>query len=163
MNAPLSSALLRKEDQRLITGTGQFSADAHPVGLLHGHVIRSPHAHARIARIDLSAVRSAAGVHLVLTAQDVQAAGFADLPNAVQVKDPQGQPQAVCTMPVLAHDKVLYVGQPVAWVVADTALQAQDAAELAQIDYDTLDAVVTYADATAPGAVQLHAHAPGNT
>jgi len=163
MNAPLSSALLRKEDQRLISGTGQFSADAHPAGLLHGHVIRSPHAHARIARVDLSAVRSAAGVHLVLTAKDVQAAGFADLPNVVQVKDPQGQPQTVCTMPVLAHDKVLYVGQPVAWVVADTALQAQDAAELAQIDYDTLDAVVTCADATAPGAVQLHAQAPGNT
>jgi len=155
MNAPLSSALLRKEDQRLITGTGQFSADAHPVGLLHGHVIRSPHAHARIAHIDLSAVRSAAGVHLVLTAKDVQAAGFADLPNVAQVKGPQGQPQAVCTMPVLAHDKVLYVGQPVAWVVADTALQAQDAAELAQIDYDTLDVVVTFEDATAPGAVQL--------
>ena len=150
MNAPLSSALLRKEDQRLITGSGQFSADAHPVGLLYGHVIRSPHAHARITHMDFSAVRSAPGVHLVLTAQDVLAAGFADLPNAVQVKDPQGQPQAVCTMPVLAHDKVLYVGQPVAWVVADTALQAQDAAELAQIDYDTLDAVVTYADAKHP-------------
>ena len=92
MNAPLSSALLRKEDQRLITGTGQFSADAHPVGLLYGHVIRSPHAHARIAHIDLSAVRSAAGVHLVLTAKDVQAAGFADLPNVAQVKGPRTAP-----------------------------------------------------------------------
>ena len=163
MNAPLSAQLLRKEDQRLITGTGQFSADAQAVGLLHAYVIRSPHAHARIAHMDLSAVRSAAGVHQVLTAQDIQDAGFADLPNVAQVKGPQGQPQTVCTMPVLARDKVLYVGQPVAWVVADTALQAQDAAELAQIDYDTLDAVVTYADATAPGAVQLHPQAPGNT
>ena len=135
MNAPLSAQLLRKEDQRLITGTGQFSADAQAVGLLHAYVIRSPHAHARIAHMDLSAVRSAAGVHQVLTAQDMQDAGFADLPNVAQVNGPQGQPQTVCTMPVLARDKVLYVGQPVAWVVADTALQAQDAAELAQIDF----------------------------
>jgi carbon-monoxide dehydrogenase large subunit len=163
MNAVTPHALLRKEDQRLITGTGQFSADAQAVGMLFGHVIRSTHAHARITRLDMSAVHTATGVRKVLTAQDVQAAGFADLPNVVQVKDPQGQPQTVCNMPVLAHDKVLYVGQPVAWVVADTALQAQDAAELAQIDYDTLDVVVTFEDATAPGAVQLHPQAPGNT
>jgi len=163
MNAGTPHALLRKEDQRLITGTGQFSADAQAVGMLFGHVIRSPHAHARITRLDMSAVHAATGVRQVLTAQDVQAAGFTDLPNVVQVKDQQGQPQTVCNMPVLAHDKVLFVGQPVAWVVADTALQAQDAAELAQIDYDSLDVVVTFEDATAPDAVQLHAQAPSNT
>ena len=163
MNAPTSHALLRKEDQRLITGTGQFSADAQAVGMLYGHVIRSPHAHARITHMDVSAVRSAPGVRQVLSAQDVQAAGFGDLPNAVQVKNAQGQAQTVCTMPVLAHERVLFVGQPLVWVVADTALQAQDAAELAQIDYDTLDVVVTFEDATAPGAVQLHPQAAGNT
>ena len=163
MNAPISQALLRKEDQRLITGTGQFSADGQAAGMCHGHVIRSPHAHARITHLDVSAVRTAPGVRQVLTAQDVQAAGFADLPNATQVKNAQGQAQVVCTMPVLAHDRVLFVGQPLVWVVADTALQAQDAAELAHIEYETLDVVVTYADATAPGAVQLHPQAPGNT
>jgi carbon-monoxide dehydrogenase large subunit len=163
MSAVLSpQPLLRKEDQRLITGTGQFTSDAWEQGTLHAVMVRSDHAHARF-KADWSAVRQAPGVRCVLTAQDVTAAGFAALVNAVTVKDAQGQPQVICRMPVLAQAKVLYVGQPMAMVIADTAELAANAAEMAEIDYETLPCAVTFEDATAPGAVQLHEEAPGNT
>ena len=125
MNAPLSpQTLLRKEDQRLITGTGQFTSDAWEAGSLHAVMVRSDHAHARF-KADWSAVRQAPGVRCVLTAQDTEAAGFSPLVNAVSVKDAQGQPQVICRMPVLASSKVLYVGQPMA-TVSYTHLRAHE-------------------------------------
>jgi len=158
----MSTTLLRKEDQRLITGTGAFTADPVEAGTLHACVVRSVHAHARF-KADWSAARQAPGVRCVLTAEDVAAAGFGSLVNAATVKDAHGQPQVICRMPVLAADTVRFVGQAIALVVADTALQAADAAELADIDYDSLPCVVTFEDATAPDAVQLHAEAKRNT
>jgi carbon-monoxide dehydrogenase large subunit len=157
-----AATLLRKEDQRLITGHGQFTSDAVMAGSLHAVMVRSDHAHAHF-KADWSPVRSAPGVLAVLTAEDVAAAGFAGLVNAATVKDAQERPQVICRMPVLADGTVRYVGQPIAMVVAETAAQAADAAELAAIDYDSLPCVVNFEDATAPGAVQLHASAPGNT
>ncbi len=158
----MSATLLRKEDQRLITGTGAFTADPLESGSLHACVVRSVHAHARF-KADWTAVRQAEGVRCVLTAEDVAAAGFAPLVNAATVKDVQGRPQVLCRMPVLAAGTVHFVGQPIALVVADSAAQAADAAEQAEIDYESLPCVVTYEDATAPGAVQLHPEAPRNT
>jgi carbon-monoxide dehydrogenase large subunit len=157
-----AATLLRKEDQRLITGHGQFTSDAVMAGSLYAVMVRSDHAHARF-KADWSQVRSAPGVQAVLTADDVAQAGFTELINAVTVKDAQDRPQVICRMPVLAASTVHYVGQPIAMVVAETAAQAADAAELAAIDYDSLPCVVNFEDATAPGAVQLHASAPGNT
>lgn len=156
------ATLLRKEDQRLITGQGQFTSDGAMAGSLYAVMVRSDHAHARF-QADWSGARQAPGVYCVLTAAEVADAGFTELINAVTVKDPQDRPQVVCRMPVLASDTVRYVGQPIAMVVAETAEQAAQAAELAAIDYDSLACVVTYEDATAPGAVQLHPSAPGNT
>jgi len=158
----MSAALLRKEDRRLITGTGAFTADPVEAGTLHACLVRSVHAHARF-KADWSAVRRAPGVRSVLTAKEVLEAGFGPLPNVVSVKNVRGQPQVVSRMPILPLDTVHFVGQPMAMVLADTAAQAADAAEQADIDYDSLPCVVTYEDATAPGAVQLHADAPRNT
>ncbi len=155
-------AVARREDIALITGHGRYSADHAYPGMLHAHVIRSSHAHARIARLDLSAVTSAPGVHWVMTAADAAALGAQDLPNGFAVTDIDGQPQKVVRMPVLASHTVHFVGQPIALVIAESAGLAQDAAELAEIDYDALDAVASVDAALAPGAPTLHAAAPGN-
>jgi carbon-monoxide dehydrogenase large subunit len=130
--------------------------------MLHLHVIRSMHAHARILRLDLSAVAAAPGVRWVMTAQDIEAHGGQDLPNAVTVKDRHGEAQRVNRMPVLARDVVRFVGQPIAFVIADSALQAQDAADLADIEFDLLPAVAAMDAALQPGAPVLHPSAPGN-
>ena len=131
VNAQTGVAYARTEDHRLITGQGQYTADVHYPGTLHLHVIRSMHAHARIVRMDLSAVAAAPGVRWVMSADDIDQHGGQDLPNAVSVKDRHGEAQRVARMPVLARDRVRFVGQPIAFVIADSAYQAQDAAELA--------------------------------
>lgn len=155
-------AYARTEDHRLITGQGQYTADVHYPGMLHLHVIRSMHAHARIVRMDLSAVAAAPGVRWVMTAQDIDAHGGQDLPNAVSVKDRHGEAQRVARMPVLARDTVRFVGQPLAFVIADTAYQAQDAAELADIEFDILPAAASIDAALAAGAPVLHEASPTN-
>ncbi len=152
----------RREDHALITGQGRFTADHHYPGMLHAYVIRSMHANARITRLDLAAVAQAAGVHAVLTADDVAKFGAQDLPNAHAVKSIDGQPQKVVRMPVLARDRVHFVGQPIAMVLADSAYLAQDAAERAEIEYDAQDAVTDIETALAPGAPSVHEAAPGN-
>lgn len=155
-------AYARTEDHRLITGQGEYTADVQYPGMLHMHVIRSMHAHARIVRMDLGAVAAAPGVRWVMTASDIEAHGGQDLPNAVSVKDRQGEPQRVARMPVLARDVVRFVGQPIAFVIADSAYQAQDAADLADIEFDLLEAVPTMDAALRPGAPALHEASPGN-
>lgn len=162
LTAQAGVAYARTEDHRLITGQGQYTADVHYPGMLHMHVIRSMHAHARIVRMDLSAVASAPGVRWVMTAQDIDAHGGQDLPNAVSVKDRHGQPQRVARMPVLARDTVRFVGEPIAFVIADSAYQAQDAAELADIEFDILEAASTVDAALAAGAPVLHEASPNN-
>ena len=155
-------AYARREDHALVTGQGRYTADHRYPGMLHACMIRSTYAHARIAALDLAAVRQAPGVQAVLTADDVAAFGARELPNFMAVKDLDGQPQKQVRMPVLANNSVHFVGQPLAMVLADSADLAQDAAELAQIDYEALDAVATVDAALAPGAPQVHADVPGN-
>ncbi|NCW40978.1 MAG: xanthine dehydrogenase family protein molybdopterin-binding subunit, partial [Betaproteobacteria bacterium] len=155
-------AYARTEDHRLITGQGQYTADVQYPGMLHLHVIRSMHAHARITRLDLSAVKTAPGVRWVMTAEDIDANAGQDLPNAVSVKDRHGEPQRVARMPVLARDTVRFVGQPIAFVIADSAYQAQDAAELADLEFDILPAAASLDAALAVGAPVLHEASPHN-
>lgn len=153
----------RHEDLRLVTGTGRFTADWNLPGQLHAHVIRSDRAHARIVSIDLQAVREAPGVVAVLTADDVRAAGFGTIPSgAGPLTGRDGQPQRRAPMPVLAQDRVRFVGQPIALVVAESAQQARDAAEQAAIDYEDLPVAIGVEAALAPGAPQLHDEVPGN-
>ena len=155
-------AYARTEDHRLITGQGQYTADVHYPGTLHLHVIRSMHAHARIVRMDLSAVAAAPGVRWVMSADDIDQHGGQDLPNAVSVKDRHGEAQRVARMPVLARDRVRFVGQPIAFVIADSAYQAQDAAELADIEFDSLPAASSVDAALSAGAPVLHEASPNN-
>lgn len=148
----------RVEDQRLVTGQGRYTDDIDLDGQAHGYVLRSPVAHARIRAIDTSAAKAAPGVLLVLTAQDLDGG----IPCLIPMKNRDGSGRADPKHPVLCRDEVNYVGDNVAFVVAETRAQAKDAAELIEVDYDTLPAVADTAGALAGGAAQVHPEAPGN-
>jgi carbon-monoxide dehydrogenase large subunit len=129
-------------------------------GALHAVVLRSPHAHARIRGIDIAAARAAAGVVAVLTGVDAQKdriSAFTPLPGHPAIRDPR-----LYSAPVLALDRVLYVGEAVALVVAETLAQAKDAAELIAIDYDVFPAVVSLEASMAPNAARVWEEAAGN-
>ncbi len=160
MNAP--QALLRKEDLRLITGHGKFTSDWYYEGMCYAYMIRSPYAHGVIRSIDYSQVLNSPGVIRVITAQDISAAGMKSLPTGLTIQNSTGENQILAPMPVLATDKVRFVGQPIAMVIADTLENAKHAGELVSFDIDMLDAVTTFETSQASGAVQLHDQAPGN-
>ncbi len=151
------SGIRRREDPRLITGSATYTDDLSLPGMVHAAMLRSPHAHAKIRRIDTSRAKAAKGVVAVYTGADVTLNPSPCawlLPNA-NLK--------VATYPCVAVDKVRYVGDIVAVVIADTPYQAYDALELIDVDYEPLKAVVEPQDAIAPGAPQLHDDIPDNT
>lgn len=152
----------RIEDDRLLTGRGLFSDDRRFPGEVALVVVRSPHAHARLGAIDCAAARAAAGVLAVWTMQDLKADGVGFIPVPMMFKRADGSPLAVPPRFPLAENKVFYVGQPVVAVIAGTRAQAQDAAELVQIEYEPLPAVVDPRRAIAPDAPQLWPEATGN-
>jgi aerobic carbon-monoxide dehydrogenase large subunit len=145
----------RFEDPRLIRGGGRYTDDIKLPGLVHGVVLRSPHAHAKIKSIDTAAAKAAPGVLVVLTAKDVKAAGYTDLPVPAGLKRRDGSPMYKPHYPILAEDRVRWVGDYVAFVVAETVAQAQDAAELIRVDYEELPAVTSTAEAPGPGAPRV--------
>jgi carbon-monoxide dehydrogenase large subunit len=151
----------RVEDQRLITGRGRYTDDISIDGQAHGYVLRSPHAHARIRSIDTSAAVKAPGVLGVFTAKDFGPAG-ASVPCFIPITNKDGSERADPPHPILCTDKVHYVGDNVAFVVAETLAQARDAAELVEVDYEELEAVAGTAQATEAGRVQIHPDAPRN-
>ncbi len=143
----------RKEDARFLTGRGRYTDDIDLPGQLHLCVLRSPHAHARIVSLDVSAARAAPGVALVLTGADVAADGLGDLPLMVDIPAKPGTPPLfIPPRPLLQRDAVRYVGDPVVLVVAETRAQAQDALELVAIDYEPLPAVTDTGRALDEGA-----------
>lgn len=148
----------RVEDQRLITGEGHFTDDINLPGQSYLYVLRSPTAHARIARLDTSAAKSAPGVLLVATAAELDAG----LPCFIPISNRDGTDRADPKHPILCKDEVNHVGDNVAFVVAETREQAKDAAELIDVEYDDLPAVADTTGALAPGAAQVHPEAPGN-
>ena len=158
----------RKEDVRLLTGKGRYGDDLVLPGMAHAVFVRSPHAHARIAAIGKAAALGASGVIAVLTGADYHADGLQPIPHnaglmqapdvAVRLKAP---PVTTPHYP-LPHDKVRFVGEPVALVIAETRAQAKDAAELLDVTYDPLPAVTRAADALRPGAPCLWDAAPDN-
>ena len=152
----------REEDPRLLMGKGRYVDDMRMVGELRGHVLRSPHAHARILSIDLQRALAAPGVHAVLTGEDLRQRGLGAARPAVPRKRRNGTPAFVTPQPVLAQDRVRYVGQPVAFIVADTLNRAKDAAELVTVAYESLPAVITAAQAIASGAPAVWDDNPGN-
>jgi carbon-monoxide dehydrogenase large subunit len=145
----------RKEDHRFLTGQGRYTDDINLPGQVYGHVLRSPHAHARIARLDTAAAAAAPGVLAVLTHADALADRLPGLPCHVDVPGRGGEKMFAPLRPVLADGVVRYVGDPVAFVVAETAVAARDAAELIEVDYDPLPAVVDATAALQPGAPLL--------
>src|SRR5579863_3735207 len=148
----LGQPVPRFEDPRLLKGGGRYVDDMVFPRLAFGHVLRSPHAHARIRAIDTSRAKVAPGVLVVLTGADWQASGWEDLPAAGGMKRPGGLPSYRPRFPALVDDRVRWVGDYVAFVVAETKAQAVDAAELIEVEYEPLASVVSSEGALAPGA-----------
>jgi aerobic carbon-monoxide dehydrogenase large subunit len=155
-------AIRRQEDQRFITGSGRYTDDISFAGQTFLWFFRSPYAHGVISALDVSAARAAAGVIAVYTAQDLAAAGVRDVPGASMPASAVGGAREPLRQPPLARDRVRYVGEPVAAVLAETLQQAKDAAELIEFEIDELPAAVTPADAIRDGAGSIHERAPGN-
>jgi aerobic carbon-monoxide dehydrogenase large subunit len=164
MNAPLIGASVkRKEDPRFLTGSGTYTDDVALPGQTYAYFLRSPHAHARIRSIETGKARAAPGVAAVFTGADLARAKVGGLPCGWLITGVDGQPMKEPPHPPLAQGKVRYVGDHVAVVVADTLNQAKDAAELIEVDYEALPAVVQVAQARKPGAPVVHDIAPDNT
>jgi carbon-monoxide dehydrogenase large subunit len=154
----IGASTRRFEDARFLTGQGRFVDDVNAAEQLRAHVLRSPHAHARITGLDMSAARGAAGVRAVYTHADIAHLGLLPCATAVATVAPMKVPPR----PALADGVVRHVGDPVAFIVADTIAQARDAAELIRVDYDPLPAVVDGPAALAAGAPELWPGIPGN-
>jgi len=154
----IGQSTLRFEDARFLTGQGRFVEDVNEPGQVWAQVVRSPHAHAVITRVDTAAARAAPGVLAVYTHADI--AGLGHLPCATAVATVE--PMKVPPRPALANGRVRHVGDPVAFIVAETEAQARDAAELVVVDYDILPSVVDGPAALAPGAPLLWDQVPGN-
>ncbi|HSZ94620.1 MAG TPA: xanthine dehydrogenase family protein molybdopterin-binding subunit, partial [Acetobacteraceae bacterium] len=173
MNAPFDPTLLlnekfavgqpvsRKEDPVLLRGEGRYTDDLNCCGQLYGVMVRSRMAHGELRSIDADGAREMPGVHMVITAADLDAAGIKNMPAAAG-KHRDGTPTPRPPQRPLATDRVRYVGEPIAMVVAETVKLAKDAAESIFVDIDPLPAVTTASAAAAPDAPQLHADAPGN-
>jgi carbon-monoxide dehydrogenase large subunit len=137
----IGAAITRSEDRRFLTGRGTYTDDINLHGQAHAVFVRSPHAHARILGIDSIACASAPGFLAVFTETDLAADEVGDLPCGWVVTGKNGEPHNAPAHPVLARDKVRYVGDPVAMVIAETPTAALDAAENLTIDYEILDSV----------------------
>src|SRR3954453_19061348 len=152
----------RLEDQRLLTGKGQF-IDARPEeGALWLHVLRSPHAHARITSIDIAAAKAMPGIEVIYTGADLVADDIGTIPTLAIFQRPDGSPMSVPPRRLLAPEFVRFAGEPVAAVVATSRDVAQAAAEAIAVEYDVLPAVVDPLQAINPGAPIVWPDAPDN-
>lgn len=153
----------RKEDDTLVRGKGKYTDDFNLPGQLHAWIVRSSHAHGIIRGIDTEAARAMPGVRGIWTGKDLEAANYGPFTCGLPLKNRDGSPLLQTNRTALMTDKVRYVGDPVAFVVADTAAQARDAAEAVELDIEALPAVTDCAAAVAPGAPLLWDHIPNNT
>src|SRR5215472_820548 len=151
---------IRIEDDALVRGAGRFVDDDVSEARLFAAFVRSPHAFARIVRIETEAARAAPGVVAVLTAAEMDGVGNVSAHPPMQGRG--GAKLVVPLRPALAADRVMHIGQAVALVVAETAAAAQDAAEQVAVAYEELEPIVEAVAAAAPGATQLWPEAPGN-
>ncbi len=148
----IGQAVPRFEDPRLLRGGGKYVDDIVLPGMAFGHVLRSPHAHAKIKSIDTSKAKAAPGVLCVLTGDDWIASKWGDLPVPGTHKRRDGSTNYKPRYPALVKDRVRFVGDYVAFVVAETKNQAMDAAELIEVDYEIVPGVIATAKAAKPGA-----------
>ncbi len=158
----IGQSVTRREDQRFLTGRGRYADNTAPREALAVLFVRSPHAHARILGIDKGAALALPGVVAVYTAQDTAADRLGHMPAISEIKDAEGHRHREPFHPPMPVGKVRHVGDIVAMIVAQTLDQARDAAEALAVDYEELPAVVTVAQALAPGAPLVHDDVPGN-
>lgn len=158
----LGQSVPRSEDPRLLRGRGRFADDRSLPGMAHGYVLRSPHAHAKVNGVDVSAAQAAPGVIAVLTGADWKELGWGDVPGDPPRKLRDGTTAYAPPFPALVSDRVRYVGDCVAFVVAESRALAQDAAELIEVDYEPLPAVTDTASAPAGGVPLVWDEAPDN-
>ena len=152
----------REEDPYLVRGAGRYVDDVQAVGQARAWVLRSPHAHAEVVRIDATAARAMPGVLLVLTGNDAEVLRLSTLRPHIPRKRRDGTAAFTSSQPFLARERVRYLGDPVAFVVAETLEQAKDAADAIAVDYEVLPAVPTTADAIAPNAGAVWQGCPDN-
>jgi carbon-monoxide dehydrogenase large subunit len=160
VSSPIGRPDLRREDPTLVRGLGRYTDDLALPGQAYAAMARSAHAHGIIRAVDVDAARAMPGVIAVYTAADL--ADYAPLPCRMPLNSRDGTPIIVPDRPALAGDRVRFVGDAVACVVAETAAVARDAAEAVVVDIEPLPAVTTASAAAAPGAPQLYDHVPGN-
>ena len=152
----------RSEDGPLLTGRGRFTDDVHVPGEAHAAFVRANVGHAEIRGLDVAAASRKPGVLGVFTGRDLAADGLGAIPPAAAFPGRGGRPMVDAPIPPLAIDRVRYVGEPLAIVVAETAAQARDAAEAVVVDLAELPAAPDVAHAMAPGAHAVWPQAPGN-
>ena len=162
MKFGVGQSVARTEDPILLRGEGRYTDDINLAGQAYAVMVRSRIAHGHLKRIDAAAALAMPGVLAILTGDDLDAAGFNPLKCPMNIPQRDGSPMKTPVRPSLAKGKVRFVGEAVACVVAETALQAKDAAEAVELDIDELPAVTTPAAALAEGAPQIHDDAPGN-
>ena len=150
----------RIEDQKFITGAGQYTDDLNPVGALHAFVLRSPQAHASFTIADTKAAKAKPGVHAVYTAADLH--GMTGVACQAPMQTADGKTMPLPEWPLLCRDKVMHVGDAIAFIVADTLEQARDSAEAIEVDYHGMPVVTTIPDAIKPKAPAVWDAAPGN-
>ena len=152
----------RSEDPKLLRGEGRYTDDINLPGQAYAVMVRSRQAHGILKGIDIAEAKVMPGVLAIYTHADLEAAGFGPLKCPMNIPDRNGQPMKTPPRPSLAKGRVRFVGEAVACVVAETAVQAKDAAETVVLDIEELPAVTTPADALKPGAPRIHEEAPGN-
>ncbi len=155
-----SRSVRRREDVRLLTGKGNYSADPHPAGMLHAVLVRSHHAHATIGGIDASAARAMPGVVAVFTAADLT--DVTPIPGGIGFPRPDGGPAPKTDRPLLASDRVRFVGEPVAVVLSETIEAGKDAAEAVMVDYHELPLVTDAVAALEPASPKVWDDVPDN-
>ena len=158
----IGKSVRRKEDRRFITGAGTYTSDVEYSGQAYLYIVRAQTAHARIRNIDTSAARAAQGVVAVYTAAHLDAGGIGDMQPGWMIYNPDGSPMHDAPREALARERIRYVGQPVAAVIAESSLLAKDAAELIELDLEDLPAVASIADAARANAPQVWDHISAN-
>jgi CO/xanthine dehydrogenase Mo-binding subunit len=161
--SPIGQSIRRREDERFLTGNGQYTDDVVLPGQTYGVFLRSPHAHARIRSINTQAALAMPGVVAIFTGKDIADSKIGGLPCGWLIHSRDGSPMKEPPHPIIAADKALHVGDQVALIVAETALQAKDAAEAVEVGYEALPAVADVRAAVTPGVSALHDEAPDNS
>lgn len=158
----IGQPVAREEDPYLLRGRGRYVDDVTAASQLHAYVVRSPFPNAKINGIDISAAEAAPGVVKILTGRDEEVRALGLQSPAMARKRRDGSDAVVCAQPHLAYDRVRYVGDYVAFVIADTVAHAKDAAELVMVDYEELPAVISTESSISPDAPQIWDEMPGN-